>query len=73
MPPHTQASPFLAQMPKEVHRCTGTGTPKGSFDLRRGRALHLGLVMTSLPSEPLNESKGRGRRSGRGWGTGRVP
>lgn len=32
-------------------------------------ALDLGLVMTSLPSEPLIESKGRGRRSRKGWGT----
>lgn len=36
------------------------------------RALDLGLVMTSLPSELLIESKGRGRRSGKGWGTDRV-
>lgn len=36
------------------------------------RALDLGLVMTLLPSELLIESKGRGRRSRKGWGTDRV-
>ena len=65
------------QTPKEVHECTGTGTgtapPKASFGLRQGMVLHLDLVMTSLPSEPIIESKGCGRRSGRGWGTERVP
>lgn len=73
------ASPFLgpdSKAPKEVHRHVGTGTAsptQGLFGLRQGRALHLGLVMTSLPSEPLIESKGCGGRSGRGWGTERVP
>lgn len=37
------------------------------------RAPDLGLVMTSLPSELLIESKGRGGRSRKGWGTDRVP
>lgn len=46
---------------------------QGLCGLRQGRALHLGLVMTSLPSELLIESKGCSRRSGKGWGTERFP
>lgn len=33
----------------------------------------MGSVMTSLPSEMLIESKGCGRRSGKGWGSERFP
>lgn len=58
----THTTPWVAQTPNDVH---GDWTaPEGLVWPGVGKALHLSLVMTSLPSELLIESKGCGRLSG---------
>lgn len=63
-----KCDPWVAQTPNKVCGDRTVPSPQGLCGLRQGRTFHLGLVMTSLPSELLIESKGCGGRSRKGWG-----